>query len=259
MSWTKFEKFDSLFEIKHYVGHPGRKVKWNTTLEGRHGFLSMAHGLSPIKGGIFDYNALDRNKIIRGVYWIRIKGNEKCEHPSGHFDYIGMAASSGSYPKFQQGIYGRIFDHYRKIVQLPERSKISAYLEERFPNQSEDSIVENLSTQNFKNYNELRDYFTSPISNKSMITNDIPDPFVNLHQAFEDQFDTLQNIQNFFSNNVYLRYSPYKASKKEKEIISKGEGLALREYFHKYKAYPYLNSRDETSGLVGFDFDEYEF
>ena len=253
MSWTKFLKFDSLFEIKHYVGHPGKKGQWNTTLEGRHGFLSMADGLSPIKNSVFDYTVLNPEEIIRGVYWIRIKGNGKCEHPSKHFDYIGMAASKGNYSIFQQGIFGRIFDHYRKILLLPERSKINKYLRERFPDQSRDSIVKEFSAQNFNNYNGLRDYFTSPISGESMIARNTPKPFVNLHKTFEDQFDTLQNIQQFFSNNVYLRYSEYKASTKEREIISKGEGLALREYYNTYGDYPYLNTRDETRGLEDFD------
>ena len=101
--WTDLVPFTDHFEIRHYVGHAAARRDWNTTLEGVSGHLSTAEGLWPVDGGKFDFTDIDVSKIPVGIYFIRIEGGES-HHPSGFFDYIGLAnpQKKGS---FQVGIF----------------------------------------------------------------------------------------------------------------------------------------------------------
>ena len=123
-NWTEFKPFTDYFEIKHLVGYQGRRGLWKTTLEKKTGHLSQADGLFPVQGGAFDHNI----NVPVGIYFIRIAGGEN-HHRSGFFDYIGLSTPSDKgRSKFQKGIYSRIFEHYGKILGIPQRGDIGNYI-----------------------------------------------------------------------------------------------------------------------------------
>ena len=253
--WTEFAPFSEYFEIDHYVGHSERRGVWQTTLEGTSGYLSKSEGLSPVKGGPFDYSDKTREVPI-GVYWIRINGGALCSHPSGYYDYIGRAAGlgKGKTPRFQQGIFVRIYDHYRKLLQLPERGKIGSYLKQidKALTNSE-QCQRRFSNQNFIDYADLRAFFFDAASDTNLIQKDIPKPWIEVFSQYERSLRALEDIRSFFSEQVHFRYHHLtKSPKNMTETIAKWEGLALREYFHRYGNYPFLNTQNEVRGLEGF-------
>ena len=163
--WTDLVSFTDHFEIKPYVGHAGAKRDWNTTLEGVSGYLSTAEGLCPVDGGAFDFKDKHISEIPVGIYFIRIQGGEGY-HPSGFFDYIGLANPHRVCRpnKFQVGIFQRAYEHYRKIVGIPHRRKIKEYISKGYPELLEKSDrIEKFKDQNFRNYEELRDFLLSVI------------------------------------------------------------------------------------------------
>ena len=244
MAWTDFKPFSEHFQVKHYVGHAGRRGKWTTTLEGCTGYLSQSEGLFPIDGGLFDYRKLNRDNIPVGVYWIRIHSDKK------YYDYIGRSSAGGNYSKMQHGIFGRVADHYRKIIHLPDRGKIGKYIKEKSGLDTREECIERFKSARFDNYEELRNYFTDD-SGKSFIKRDIPEPFQKMHEKIQYSLQDIKSIKKFFEENVEFRYH-YIQTRSDKDI-AKAEGLALREYFYRYgKKYPFLNTRDETRGLDGF-------
>ena len=268
MSWTNWYKFDELFQINHFVGHSGRSGKLKTELEGKFDFLSQAEGLKPAAGGDFDYQKLARNEIPIGIYHIRIdaRGFDSKFH---YYDYIGKAAGLGSDSKFQLGIFGRVYDHYRKLTSLPSRGNIKKTIKALYgPDWNDDEVIKFFSKQSFRDYEELREFFKP----KKKLESSLQSTTVNWDRAFsifKNDLRTHASIQTFFNERVQLRYLQYspkrlvvagdgqideKKLRSAAEEISKWEGLALCEYQHLQTELHYLiNSRDETrSGLSGF-------
>lgn len=250
--WTKFEPFTKYINIKNYVGHPGKEGKrnvWCTNLEGKTGFLSQAEGCEPVKTSILNYKSYeDRKNIPIGVYVIRISPATNITTKSGYIDYIGKSRSSpkSKSSKFQLGIYGRLYDHYRKIVGLPERGKIKDFYEKNYPNFTEDQMHNKFREERFSNYEELRNYFkTSDKSTKR---------FDELTSVYNDKLKTFNAISTFFNDNVQVSFNIYSNYQGDKpgEEISKGEGLALQAYKEKHREFPYLNDKDETKAIEGF-------
>ena len=300
MSWNKFRPFTDYIEIKPFTGHPGNPGEWQAKLapsDLMH--FSQAEGCFPVSGGVFDYKRKDESKepcnITCGVYFIRVddesaKKNE--ETPSGYYDYIGLSANFKK-NNFQSGIFGRLFDHYRKLVCLPARGNfaelITKYqlgedLSHLTTTQKEQEIrekykplaIKHLKDKQFKDYDELRDYFGA-----SHIENDI-----NLygtteyfHKVFQEcrkrnNLNSIDGINKFFKEKVSLAFYEYnfsgnsqfklnadgtlKLSKdgtpqingkwmKFNEFISKAEGVALATYKKEEGELPFLNKRDEIA------------
>lgn len=257
MSWKPFFPFTDYFRIDHFVGHPGRRSRLGTTLEGVKGNFSKAHGLGPQAGKSFDYSSLGRDSIKCGVYWIRILGDSDCPHSSGHYDYIGLSANNTTPSLFQCGIYGRVFDHYRKLCLLPDRGDIVKFIKRNHPELDKDECIDLLSTQNFLNYEEMRTFFSDRETGACYISETVPRPFLELHKRYSQHFVTIDSIRDFFESRVFFRFNSYNMTANSGIEIGKGEGLALREYYHLYGEYPYLNSRDETAGLEGFEVKDF--
>jgi hypothetical protein len=238
--WADLAPFTNHFEIRPYVGHAAAKRHWNTTLEGVSGHLSRAEGLWPVDGGAFDFTDIDVSKIPVGIYFIRIKGGED-HHPSGFFDYIGLAnPQTADRPnRFQVGIFQRAYEHYRKIVGIPHRRKIGEYIREGFPDLHERSQrIEKFKDQNFSNYEDLRDFFIK--CNKENKVRDIPEKFRQLTAICSDELKTFESIKEFFATKVSFSYNLY-SGVNAKTHIENGEALAILTYKNKYGEIPYLN------------------
>ena len=120
MSWTKFKPFTDFIDIQRYTGHEGRPGEWMTRLERddlEH--FSKAEGVKPKSQSLLDW--CFNNVSPCGLYFIRVKDESAVKlTKSGFYDYIGMASGEQSVAAFQRGIFGRLFDHYRKLVNLPD-------------------------------------------------------------------------------------------------------------------------------------------
>ena len=247
--WTDLVPFTDHFEIRHYVGHAAAKRDWNTTLEGVSGHLSTAEGLWPVDGGAFDFKDKHISEIPVGIYFIRIQGGEGY-HPSGFFDYIGLAnpQKKGS---FQVGIFQRAYEHYRKIVGIPHRNKIGEYISKGYPDLHERSErIEEFKNQDFKNYEELRKFFDD--CDKEGHISDIPKNFRNITEKFRNELTTFESIKEFFATKVRFSYNLYSGANAEAQI-AKGEGLALLTYKNRYSEIPYLNDANVLSAIGRFN------
>lgn len=267
MSWTgwrKFRPFTDYLEINHFVGHPGKggNPKWNTTLEGKKGFLSQNEGCRPKDGSEFDYEKLNEQKPIKpaavGVYFIRINGCT--EHESGYFDYIGLSNSQPKKGKNSNdhGIYNRLYDHYRKIVGLPKRGDLGLYVDKNWKNLSETTrkkIRNDFANKEFKDYQHLRSYLEDLSGER--YRKGSTERFLELSQLLAPKLNTIMSIKSFFESEVKLSFNTYIPSVKNKSAneaeIAKGEGLALQAYKHRYNAYPFLNRREEGKAVVDFE------
>lgn len=193
---------------------------------------------------------MEEADIPVGVYWIRVLKDGIKKDNNQHFDYIGKSAASGKYATFQRGIFGRVYDHYRKLVHLPARGKIDTYIKLKYPTLTDKERIDHFSGQAFEDYDALRDYF-SILEKGSLISTHTPDPWVECYSYAANRLRTYDEIVEFFSTKVLFRFN-YITNRSDQEI-AKAEGLALREYYYRYgKRYPRLNSRDEAKGLDGF-------
>lgn len=254
--WTELKPFDNYCNIKSYVGHEGktgsRKKNWHTTLEKEQGFLSMSEGCSAIDKSILDNYKYKTEDIPQGVYFIRIIG-AKGLHPSNCFDYIGRSSTD---PKkkaaiFQRGIFGRIFDHYRKIVGLPARQSINKYIEQGYPMliKDEERILK-FADQKFNDYEELRQFFKN--CSNTIYEKDTTKRFLKVNNFFKDELKTIRSIKEFFNQGVFLSFNIY-SGKEKIPNISKGEGLALQAYKNKFGEYPFLNEQNEVVAIKDFN------
>ena len=126
--WTKFKPFTEYIDIRRYTGYEGRSGEWMTRLErNKLENFSMAEGLKPQPGSLLD---LSNDVSACGLYFIRVNDESavKCTN-SGCYDYIGMAAGERSQARFQRGIFGRVFDHYRKFCCLPDRGSFNTLIQ----------------------------------------------------------------------------------------------------------------------------------
>lgn len=294
MSWNEFRPFTDYIDIKTFTGHSGNNRDWQAklaTLDHKH--FSQAEGCFPVSGEAFDYKRKDNSKepckITCGVYFIRIddesaKGNK--ETPSGYYDYIGLSANFKK-NDYQSGIFGRLFDHYRKLVCFPSRGNfeklITKYqlegdLSHLTKEEKKKLAIKHLKDRYFRIYDELRDYFGA-----SHIENDI-----NLygtteyfHKVFQEcrkrnNLNSIDGINEFFTEKVRIAFYEHNFSGNSQfrlnadgtpklskdgtpqingkwtkfiEFISKGEGVALATYKKKWGMLPFLNQRDELMGL----------
>ena len=94
---------------------------------------------------------------------------------------ITLACQPISKKAFQSGIYGRLSDHYRKLVCLPSRDNFGELIikyqlgidlsdnkeeREKQIKKHRPSAIQHLKDQHFKNYDELREYFGAPYIDK---------------------------------------------------------------------------------------------
>ena len=121
-------------------------------IEGTFGDLSQDHGLAPLPETALDFKTVTAPP--KGVYFIRIHGVENCKHSLRFYDYIGLSSAKGTGQ--QAGIYGRVADHYRKIVGLHGRGdkKVIWDPSSRFEENQEDTH-EYFKDQKFENYESL--------------------------------------------------------------------------------------------------------
>ena len=132
--WSELKSFGDYCKINSYVDESKKgNGKWRITLEKRTGLLSMSSGLDPLKESVLNNYKYNIKDIPQGVYFIRIIGANKLQ-ASIFIDYIGRASvnTDSKANILQRGIYGRIVDHYRKIVGLPSRSEIDNYIKSRY-------------------------------------------------------------------------------------------------------------------------------
>ena len=247
-NWTEFKPFTDYFEIKHLVGYQGRRGLWKTTLEEETGYLSQADGLFPVQGGAFDHNI----NVPVGIYFIRIAGGEN-HHPSGFFDYIGLSTPSDKgRSKFQKGIYSRIFEHYGKILGIPQRGDIGNYINAKKKSEMNDQDIHKIfEEQEFKDYQAYREFFMK--CSKDEYSKVSTRQFRQITEKFAKELSNLQSIKNFFSSKVTFCFNTYSGNGTDAiKDISKGEGLALNHYKNIYREYPFLNERDEGIALRGF-------
>ena len=254
--WKEWRPFTEYFNINPYVGHPGRPTKWKTTLEGTFGDLSQHHGLAPLPGAAFDFNQVIEPP--KGVYFIRIHGVENCKHPSGFYDYIGLSSALGT--SQQAGIYGRVADHYRKIVGLPHRGKLKYVIWDRHRPDlkgNEEATHEYFKDCEFENYESLREFVNRGAETRGSSGDGnwsaLPDEVMN-------KLTTFASIREFFEKNVRFSYNAYTPSKKSEsmqdrvqEEVAKAEGLALAAYIERHRQKPFLNVRNELASLEGLD------
>ena len=259
MSWTEFKPFTDWVGIKPFTGHPGRRGVWVTSLEQNESdHFSQAEGCFPISGELLDYNTL--SDISCGLYFIRVKGANGISK-SGYFDYIGMATGKNA-PEFQQGIFGRVYQHYRKLICLPDRQKFNHLIQKYHlgSNGKKEQAVELLKAQEFNDYAELREFFHAPhIAINPSSVNEYGTT-TKFQQCFEicsmkNDINSISGIQKFFKSQVELSIFVVKGKAKNDsakyiEKVAKGEGIALAVYKKEFGEMPYLNKRDD---LIGFD------
>ncbi len=256
VGWKEWRPFTEYFQINPYVGHPGKPTQWKTTLEGTFGDLSQDHGLAPLPETALDFKTV--TAPLKGVYFIRIHGVENCKHPSGFYDYIGLSSAKGT--SQQAGIYGRVADHYRKIVGLPGRGDIKKLIWDRHRPDlrgNREDTHEYFKDQKFENYESLREFF-----NKGAKTSDSSGDgnWSALPEEVMNKLTTLVSIREFFQKNVRFSYNAYTPSKKSgsgndrvQEEVAKAEGLALAAYIEGHGEIPFLNVRNELASLEGLD------
>ena len=298
MSWTEFKPFIDFVDIRPFTGYEGRPGVWKTILEGTKEAkcFSQAEGCWPLSGGEFDFQRTNPDgeylEVTCGVYFIRIKDDSakaNAETPSGYYDYIGLSANFKK-NDFQSGIFGRLFDHYRKLVCLPSRNNffklIAKYQLGVDPNnlskEERDKYyllaIKNLEEQNFQNYDALREYFGASHIGKDM---DLYGTTKNFHKVFKEcrknnDLNCNKGIKEFFKKNVNIAYYKYNFSGDSKftlrngrpqinekwldfvKFISKAEGVALATYKKENGKLPFLNDRDEIKEVdnlpIGFNF-----
>ena len=249
MSWTEFRPFTDYIGIKDFTGHPGRKGDWQAKLATLDlEYFSKAEGCFPQSKGVFDYKRKDNSKepcdITCGIYFIRVndksaKGNK--ETPSGYYDYIGLSANFKK-KDFQSGIYGRLSDHYRKLVCLPSRDNFGELImkyqleidlshlkgkeRDKEIKKHRPSAIQHLKDQHFKNYDELREYFGA-----SSIDKDGPGLFGTteyFHKAFKvlrksNDLNSIEGINEFFKKNVKLAFYEHNFSGESHFVFAKGK------------------------------------
>jgi len=298
VSWTEFKPFIDFVDIRPFTGYEGRSGVWKTILEGTKEAkcFSQAEGCWPLSGGEFDFQRRNPDgeylEVTCGVYFIRIKDDSakaNAETPSGYYDYIGLSANFKK-NDFQSGIFGRLFDHYRKLVCLPSRNNffklIAKYQLGVDPNnlskEERDKYyllaIKNLEEQNFQNYDALREYFGASHIGKDM---DLYGTTKNFHKVFKEcrknnDLNCNKGIKEFFKKNVNIAYYKYNFSGDSKftlrngrpqinekwldfvKFISKAEGVALATYKKENGKLPFLNDRDEIKEVdnlpIGFNF-----
>ena len=249
--WSELNSFGDYCSINNYVDeNRSGNGKWRMTLEKKTGLLSKSDGCKPLNDSVLNNHKYKIKDIPQGVYFIRIIGANKL-HPSNFIDYIGRATvkKDSKANILQRGIFGRVADHYRKIVGLPSRSEIDNYIKSRYQGLSEKERVSKLASQEFNDYEELRK-FLKKCSN-DIYKKDTTKKFLKVTNFFEDELKTLVSIKNFFNQKVFLSFNLY--SGKDISQISKGEGLALQEYKNKFGEYPYLNEQNEVVAIETFD------
>ena len=290
MSWNEFRPFTDYIKIKPFTGHPGNKGEWQAALASSDlDQFSQAEGCFPVTEEAFDYrrndNSGERCQITCGVYFIRVddqsaKNNK--ETPSGYYDYIGLSANFKK-NTFQSGIFGRLFDHYRKLVCLPKRGNFGELItkyqlevdlshltakqrKKEIKEKYKTPAMQHLKKQHFKNYDELRNYFGASYIEESI---DLYGTTENFYKVFQEcsqrnDLNSIDGINKFFKEKVRLAFyehnfagnSKFKINKNGAsqindkwtefiEFISKGEGVALATYKKDYGELPFLNKRDE--------------
>lgn len=250
--WSELKSFGDYCKINSYVDESKKgNGKWRITLEKRTGLLSMSSGLDPLKESVLNNYKYNIKDIPQGVYFIRIIGANKL-HPSKFFDYIGRASVNANKTAniAQRGIFGRLVDHYRKIIGLPSRGKLDKYMISRYQGLSKKERLLKLAEQEFNDYEELRQ-FLKQCSNV-IYEKDTTKKFLNVTNLFKDELNNLDSIKNFFNQKVFLSFNIY-AGEDNISQISKGEGLALQEYKNRFKDYPYLNEQNEVLAIKTFD------
>lgn len=267
LEWTDLLPFTDHIKINSFVGHAARKGTWMASLEGDLNYLSSAEGCSPALNGLLDFK--NNKPPACGLYFLRVDvGNGmqdfEQENTSGYFDYIGMATAGGNYPLFQQGIFGRMYDHYRKLTCLPERGQINKLIQKYYfkitdaeqQKENRSKAIELLKVQKFKDYEELRAFLHAPHvpHGDSPSTTTEYGTTVNFQKCFQlcsTQYDlnTTDKIKMFFEEHVKVSFFIIPGSKKSKfvEKVAKGEGLAIAEYKHHFDGIPSLNQRDELT------------
>tara|TARA_B100000035_G_scaffold149693_1_gene127564 strand:+ start:2649 stop:3485 length:837 start_codon:yes stop_codon:yes gene_type:complete len=270
MSWTKFKPFTDFIDIQRYTGYEGRPGEWMTRLERddlEH--FSQAEGVKPKSQSLLDW--CSNNVSPCGLYFIRVKDESAVKlTKSGFYDYIGMASGEQSGAAFQRGIFGRLFDHYRKLVNLPERGKFNTLIQkyqlgiEDSDHQRENKpvAIKLLKDQHFYNIEQLRIFFASPHlkSNEdgkprlaaSWTEYGTTEYFLHVFKQCRESnnLDTLAGIQNFFRDKVELSFFIVNGrGPRFTQKVAKGEGLALATYIQEYGETPYLNKSDEVQGF----------
>ena len=299
MSWSEFRPFTDYIDIKHFTGYSGGgKNIWKTKLQEEVNkepdllSFSQAEGCTPVKGGVLDYrkdnSSVEWPEITCGIYFIRIddesaKHNE--ETPSGYYDYIGLS-SNFTKKKFQSGIYGRLFDHYRKLVCLPKRgnfgeliirnhfkdinlSNLNTDQKTALLKKHQPKAIEHLQKQSFEDYQKLRDYFGGDDIGNNLDLYGTTEYFFKVFKACNETNDlnTINGIKHFFKEKVHLSFYKHtfggedqfrskgnnpqinESWKKFVEFIAKGEGVALAAYKKINGKLPYLNKRDVIKNL----------
>lgn len=281
---TKFKAFTDYIEIKKFTGHEGSKRDFQTKLNSsKLEYFSQAEGCFPVNNQLLDYQREEHPEITCGIYMIRIedesaeKGKTKTE--SGFYDYIGLTANDRQ-RNFQSGIFGRLFDHYRKLVCLPSRGNFANLIKkyhlgiDLLAEKSEDEekkkdnrkkAIQHLKDQEFSDLADLRKYFQSPhLPSGAGITEyceDLNPKFINVFKQCgkSNDLDTIEGINKFFSTKVQVSFIPvYRGDKKVqkfREKIAKGEGVALASYKARYGEFPFLNTRDEVGDFDTFPLD----
>ena len=151
---------------------------------------------------------------------------------------------------FQRGIFGRIFDHYRKIVGLPARKSIDKYIEQEYPGLIKEKRILKFADQKFDDYEELRQFFKK--CSNTIYEKDTTKRFLKVTNFFKDELKTIYSIKEFFNQRVFLSFNIY-SGKEYIPNISKGEGLALQEYKNKFGEYPFLNEQNEVVSIKDFN------
>lgn len=246
MSWNKFRPFTDYIEIKPFTGHPGNKGEWHAALASSDPKLfSQAEGCFPVSGEVFDYKRKDDSKepckITCGVYFIRVddesaKDNE--ETPSGYYDYIGLSANFKK-NTFQSGIFGRLFDHYRKLVCLPSRGNFGELItkyqldvdlshlsqrqrEKEIKEKYKTPAIQHLKKQHFKNYDELRNYFGASYIEESKDLYGTTENFYKVFQECKQRNDlnSIEGINKFFKEKVRLAFYEHNFSGNSKFVLN---------------------------------------
>jgi len=250
--WSQLKSFGDYCRINSYVDESKNGNRnWKITLEKRTGLLSMSDGCEPLKESVLNNYKYNIKDIPQGVYFIRIIGANKL-HPSKFIDYIGRASvnadKKANIP--QRGIFGRVADHYRKIIGLPSRGSLDDYIISRYQGLSKKERLLKLAEQEFSDYEELRQYFKQ--CSNVVYEKDTTKKFLTVTNLFKDELNNLDSIKKFFNQKVFLSFNIY-AGKDNISQISKGEGLALQEYKNRFKDYPFLNEQNEVLAIKTFN------
>ena len=216
---------------------------------------------------------------------LRIKGNlpEGDEKPpSGYYDYIGLAKGIMNVG-IQRGFQERIFAHFRKLIHIPDRDAIKDALIAAYPDKDKDENQHmELLKGPHRNYDEFRGIFNENYANEVA--------FETFFENNREFFSSTQDIKAFFKKHVRIRFNifrrtllmkdgkliPYfNLNELKKEILNgceeslkkyeiyrdyediysgkivKAEGVCLQAYYTKFGDYPFLNQRNELTGVLG--------